>query len=123
MGNQVTEPTKPTAKFIIERIIGSGFSIGISKYGEQLKLFDSYHNLISVHKINDKLEYLFDPNIILSIERTNKKLDYDNSKNKLYYKLTQGHYVEMGETIYPYKTIGTKNSQNLDLIDELQNSN
>lgn len=118
MGIASSIVTKMSTPFLIKRIIGPGIIVGVNKNGEQLKLNDSYHNLVDVVKVNNRLEYMFEPNINLIIERTNEKSSYGGYK--LFYKLTQGQHVKMGETVLPYKTI-CLNTPKLDLIEKLQN--
>ena len=118
MGVASSTATKFSTPLLIERIIAPGIIVGVNKNGEQLKINDNYHNLVEVVKVNNRLEYMFEPNINLTLERTNEKSSFGNYK--LFYKLTQDRNVLMGETVLPYKTIGL-NSPKLDLIAEIQN--
>lgn len=105
--------------FNIERMIGPGIMVGVNRNGELIKIDDDYYPLKDVIKVNNRLEYIFEPNIYLSLERLNEKTKFGNYK--LFYKLTQDRKVLIGETELPFKTISL-NSPKLDLIAELQNN-
>jgi hypothetical protein len=116
-----------------ERQISPYISLGISKYGDTIKMVhmfsknDEYYLLKKTNIYENTIEFYFENNIVLIIERTNQIID---NRYVLTYKLklnitTHSTYLDMDNYItngvinQKYQPIGY-NESNFDKIDILQ---
>lgn len=113
--NKITDSS--LEKFLVEREICPNIIIGYNKDGAKIFYNNQYYKLVDSNKYISRIEFFFENNIKLVIEKMREVTTYGTAK--LFYKLTQGRDVIMGELNVPYQKMNI-DGLDFDLIDQLQ---